>query len=153
MRSILATILVVVMLAPAARADWEYTKWGMTPEQVVKASGGHVKLLQGAEQRTVAPDMRHGAEGTYSDGAVSLQVRFTFDPRNGNGLNCVFYAVTDDKQSPALKDLMIKRYGPPSKEGGVAVLGMTDLTWEKPDDINLTMSNSDPAFVTHCNKK
>ncbi|MDB5407551.1 MAG: hypothetical protein JWL84_2463 [Rhodospirillales bacterium] len=153
MRSILAAIPIVVMLSPYARADWEYTRWGMTPEQVVKASGGHVKLLQGAEQRTVAPDMRHEAEGTYSDGSVSLQVRFTFDPTNGNGLNCVFYAVTDEKQAPALKDLMIKRYGQPSKQGGIAVLGMTDLTWEKPDDINLTISNSDPAFVTHCKKK
>src|SRR6195952_3766424 len=117
MRSILAAILIVVMLAPAARADWEYTKWGMTPEQVVRASGGHVKLLQGAEQRTVAPNMRQSAEGTYSDGSVALQVRFTFDPLNGNGLNCVFYAVTDEKQGPALKDLMIKRYGQPSNEG------------------------------------
>ena len=25
------------------RADWQYTKWGMTPEQVVAASGGKAK--------------------------------------------------------------------------------------------------------------
>jgi hypothetical protein len=153
MRSIVVAIPMFVMLAPQARADWEYTRWGMTPEQVVNASGGHVKLLQGAEQRTVSPNMRHGARGTYSDGPVALQVRFTFDPLDGNGLNCVFYAVTDEQQGPALKDLMIKHYGQPSRQGGVASLGMADLTWEQPDNITLTMSNSDPAFVTHCKKK
>lgn len=27
-----------------SRADWQYTKWGMTLEQVIAASGGKVKL-------------------------------------------------------------------------------------------------------------
>jgi hypothetical protein len=152
-RIILLASVAMMLCGTAAKADWAYTKWGMTPEQVAKASGGKVNLLRGTDQKTVAPDMRHEAEGTYSDGPVSLQVRFTFDPTNGNGLNCVFYAVTSENQAPALKDLMIKRYGQPSTEGGIAFLGMTNLTWEKPDDITLQISNSDPAFVTHCKKK
>ena len=147
---LLVALCLIVTISPA-NADWAYTKWGMTADQVAKASGGSVKLLTGAEQQTVATNMRHEAEGTYSDGGVPLRVKFTFDPTNGNGLNCVFYAVADTKDATALKNLMLKRYGQPSQEGGL--FGMTNLTWNKPDDITLQISDDDPAFVTQCKKK
>jgi hypothetical protein len=35
--------LVGLLIAPAVDADWEYTRWGMTPEQVVAVSGGKAK--------------------------------------------------------------------------------------------------------------
>jgi hypothetical protein len=50
MRSILAAMPIAVMLAPCARADWEYTQWGMTPEQVASASGGAVKTSPAADR-------------------------------------------------------------------------------------------------------
>jgi hypothetical protein len=150
MRIIFLVALCLSVTISRASADWAYTKWGMTADQVAKASGGSVKLLTGAEQQAVSPNMRHEAEGTYSDGGVPLQVKFTFDPTNGNGLNCVFYAVTDTKDAAALKDLMLKRYGPPSQEGGL--FGISNLTWNEPDQITLQISDDDPAFVTHCKK-
>jgi hypothetical protein len=38
-------MLPLCLVAPTARAEWQYTRWGMTPEQVVAASGGKAELL------------------------------------------------------------------------------------------------------------
>ena len=46
MHRIFAAIAVVAGLVPAAaRADWQYTKWGMEPEEAVTASNGTMKIL------------------------------------------------------------------------------------------------------------
>src|SRR5258708_6817611 len=131
-------VLVGIALAIATsrvRADWAYTKWGMSPEQLAKASSGAVHVIPEAERETVpGADLRTGAEGTYSDGDLPLRVKFSFDPTKG-GLNCVFYAVVDERQNSALKDLMIKRYGEPSHKSGLPAIGMTTLNWHKQDEM------------------
>ncbi|MDB5883483.1 MAG: hypothetical protein JWP43_3361 [Ramlibacter sp.] len=141
-----------LMLTSAAQADWAFTQWGMTAGQVVAASGGKVKLLTGADRATLAPNVRREAAGSYTDDGIALTVRFVFDPTKGDGLTCVYYGVDNEKQGNALKDLMLKRYGKPRQESKHGAMGV-DVTWDKPDDINLNISNTDPAFVTHCKKK
>ena len=63
--------------ASAAKADWEYTKWGMTPQQVVSAS----KSLA-----TEASDLRPDSDGNvtklvapYQSGKFSFEAQFGFD--------------------------------------------------------------------------
>jgi hypothetical protein len=152
MRIVLAGLCLIGAIS-SARAEWAYTTWGMSPEQVEKASKGAVHVIPEAERVTLpGANMRTEAEGTYSDGDLRLVVRFSFDPTKGDGLGCVFYGVADEKQGQALKDAMIKRYGKPVREDGIAFLGSTNLGWDKPDNIELQISKDDPAFVTHCKK-
>lgn len=149
-RTLVTAAAALALSATAARADWAYTHWGMTPEQVAQASGGAVHVIPEAERRTITEaDLQTGAEGTYADGAVKLQVKFGFDTNTG-GLSCVIYAVQDAAQGDALKEAMIKRYGQPENTSGLPAIGMTEVSWSKPDDISLTQSTGERAFVIHC---
>src|SRR5580692_3071357 len=63
--------------ASAAKADWEYTKWGMTPQQVVSASKNLAKAgsdlhpdSDGNVSKLVAP---------FQSGKFSFEAQFGFD--------------------------------------------------------------------------
>ena len=63
--------------ASAAKADWEYTKWGMTPQQVVSASNNLA---------TEGSDLRPDSDGNvtklvapYQGGKFSFEAQFGFD--------------------------------------------------------------------------
>src|ERR1700753_4343324 len=63
--------------ASAAKADWEYTKWGMTPQEVVSASKNLAKP---------GPDLRPDSDGNvtklvapFQSGRFSFEAQFGFD--------------------------------------------------------------------------
>src|SRR4051794_15482035 len=63
--------------ASAAKADWEYTKWGMTPQQVVSAS---------KNVATPGTDLRPDGDGNvsklvapYQSGKFAFRADFGFD--------------------------------------------------------------------------
>ncbi|MFO1183940.1 MAG: hypothetical protein U1E56_04055 [Bauldia sp.] len=64
--------------ASAAEADWEYTKWGMSPQQVVAASKNLAKE---------STDLSRDSDGNvtkliapYQGGKFSFEAQFAFDP-------------------------------------------------------------------------
>lgn len=133
---------------PAARADWGFTHWGMTPEQVVGASGGAAHLIAPSARQRVEPnDWELAVEGTISDGALKLDGGFMFDA-NGGGLTCVVYnAAGDDVEK--LRAALVARYGRPLKDGDFGTF--RDVTWKTPDDIEFASNKTPPtAAVTHC---
>lgn len=140
-----------LLSAPAARADWQYTKWGMTPEQVVAASAGTVTLLP-EKSRPRIPPLVTAASGAFKDGTLTLRTVFSFNI-DRNGLACVMYGVASHDDDEALRALMLKRYGPPDSTSGIAFLGMTNLIWKTAtDEINTTFAKDDPAFTMQCAK-
>ena len=117
----------------SAQADWEYTKWGMTADQVAKASGGAVTVLPASEQVTSAEmRMTRKAEGTLTDGSLKLQVQFGFDQATG-GLKLIAYGPSNPSQNEALHAWLVKRYGPPSDTDKLQ--RTTTLTWSRPDSM------------------
>jgi hypothetical protein len=151
--SVCAVFAVSCAVCAGAHADWEYTKWGMTPEQVAAASKGEVKVLPPDKRRKVEEaHMESGAEGTHAAGPLKVKVGFSFDTQTG-GLICVSYGVDRGAENDALKDWMVKQYGPPQKTGGLPVIGLQQASWTKPDDIMLQISSNEPAFVLHCRTK
>ena len=148
MRSLLTAIVLLVLLASEARANWEYTKWGMTPNQVVRASRGSVEVVpKAARYRDDVEHWEIAARGTFVSGSLTLDVEFTFNLKN-RGLRCVLYNATGD-QVPVLKDKMLKANGPPAKESNAG--GATKLVWNTPDKISLVMARNDgTAVLTHC---
>lgn len=149
-KTIITAAAALAFSATVAHADWAYTRWGMTPEQVAKASGGAVRALPAAERKTFAQaEMQTGAEGTHTEGGVKLRVAFGFDAKTG-GLECAIYTVMDAAQSGDLKAAMIKAYGPPEHTSELPAIGLTELSWTKPDDISFNLSTGEPAFVLHC---
>jgi hypothetical protein len=148
----LRLVLAMLLIAPAARADWQYTRWGMTPEQVVAASKGTAHLLPEKDRPRLPPRVT-AAQGDYQDGPLPLRVTFSFDIAT-NGLACVYYGVKTHDNDEAFKAALTKRFGPPKKTPGPAFLGMTTLTWKTPNDqIDATFAKDDPAYATQCSLK
>ena len=131
-------------------ADWEYTHWGMTPEEVASASGGAVTVLPEDKREVIeSAEMTNAAEGTFTSGDVKMRVGFSFDSNDG-GLVCVAYAVYAATDNPKLEAYMRQRYGQPANESSLEAIGMTSLTWKTPDDISLDMMKDQPGTVIHC---
>jgi hypothetical protein len=113
--------LAALLIAPAARADRQYTKWGMTPEQVVAASGGKAELLP-PKRRPRIPPLETAASGEFQDGAMQLRTAFSFNT-DGGGLACVSYGLMSHDGDEAFKTSLISRYGQPQRVSGLPVIG------------------------------
>ena len=81
--------LVVAMMALAtpAYADWQYTQWGMTPEEVIAAADGQASSAIGLRGDQVR-GQELGAEGTYSASGMEFKTQFYFSPLSG-GLSAI----------------------------------------------------------------
>src|ERR1700742_1023069 len=61
----------------AAKADWKYTKWGMTPQEVVSASNNLAK--EGADLRPDSDGNVTKLVAPYQFGKFSFEAQFGFD--------------------------------------------------------------------------
>jgi hypothetical protein len=74
------TALIFAAVSSPASAGWQYTIWGMTPQQVVAASGGKVTLGEGSPGDQISgSSLRVGAIGTHSSGKWQFGTVFYFD--------------------------------------------------------------------------
>ena len=125
--------------ASAAKADWEYTKWGMTPGQVVSASKNRTRKSSnlhpdsdGNITKLVAP---------YKRGKFSFEAQFGFDATDR--LASVTLVLNDksagmdmgadmNMDQGACSDLRVSvntAYGPP-QGGGAAHMQYSIETWQ-----------------------
>jgi hypothetical protein len=63
--------------ASAAKADWEYTKWGMTPQQVVSAANNLTKA--GSDLRPDSDGNVSELVASYQSGKYRFEAQFGFD--------------------------------------------------------------------------
>src|SRR6202044_317885 len=61
----------------AAKADWEYTKWGMTPQQVVSASKNLTR--EGSDLRPDSDGNVSKLIAPYQSGKLHFEAQFGFD--------------------------------------------------------------------------
>jgi hypothetical protein len=145
---VIAAVAVLAWWTPPAMADWAYTHWGMTPDQVAAASAGAVNVLPAAKRTRNDDDhWEIAVEGSYADGPLRLPVGFMFDTRHG-GLTCVLLnAIGSDAE--ALRQVLGARYGKPTKDS--QFLSAQTVTWRTPDNVELTIGQRPLAAVlTHC---
>jgi hypothetical protein len=143
---ILAAAILCLAISGRAEAHWQYTRWGMTPAQVVAASHGAVHLIP-PEHRLgpTRPDVETCAEGIFTDGKLRLNVSFSFAGPQG-GLVLVSYLVQDASQNTLLRDRLVHAYGMPAP-GGDAEMGSGVWRHAGQDVIDLSISDESPAFV------
>lgn len=112
MKRVAAWTAVALGLAVAgtAAADWEYTKWGMKPDQVTAASKGAVKAVP-VDAAANIRSMQRKAIGAYKAGSVEYEAQFYFD------VNDKLTAVRLQAKNPADCDAIlaetVRRLGPP----------------------------------------
>jgi hypothetical protein len=99
----LAALAFAAPWASNCSADWQFTLWGMSPQQVVEASKGTVKETGSSEAIK--------AKGIYSTDAIEFDAVFYFGE---SGLSQVGLAASDDGKCAAAKSALVARYGTPT---------------------------------------
>jgi hypothetical protein len=142
--------LAMAIISPAM-ADWRFTRWGMTPEQVVAASQGKVHLLP-TGRRPRMPPLETIAEGDLTDSGLDLQTRYSFNTTSG-GLECVFYAVASKDKNDAFQGSLLKEFGAPQKTTELPAISVKTLLWiTDTDSIDASFSSDDAGFVMQCKR-
>ena len=116
---ITSTILVSMGNLPA-QAEWEYTQWGMSVEQVVEASEGSVIPVNPEEQFFFEDDddQQTLLKTQWSKDGYSFDVFFNFDVSDSELSEIVFKSTGNNED---LGLAMIEEFGLPSRaEGGLS---------------------------------
>jgi len=150
----IATVIaaVALILPTSARADWKYAHWGMKPDQLALASGGAVQVLAPAKHKKhPAPwNSETAAEGTYVDGALHVDLSFSFDSKSG-GLNCIIFTTAKKAPDKLFKQMFVDLNGPPQKASSSKDLGMETFSWSTAkDEIGLTLMGDGDSLATQC---
>jgi hypothetical protein len=99
----------IVLASSSAHADWQYTKWGMTPEEVVDASKGTAWPTPNPD-KVPHGDTYHLLAGTYATQDFLFEVQFDFD--TAHRLSGVRLNLTDYKKCTSLYRRLTSTYGP-----------------------------------------
>jgi hypothetical protein len=94
--------------ASAAKADWEYTKWGMTAQQVVSATKNLAR--ESSDRRPDTDGNVTKLVAPYKSGKFSFEAQFEFDP--ADRLSAVTLLLTDKSSCHDLQVSVETRYGP-----------------------------------------
>jgi hypothetical protein len=111
MRILVGCFFLALGLATPANADWQYTKWGMTPTEVVAASGGHATCKQ-PSTKELANTLSYVDEcnSWYQVGKFKFFVTFSFDKqfRKLQGVTLLLVGSDEDDLAQAIQE----KYGP-----------------------------------------
>jgi len=108
---IVALLLFSAIFPHFAVADWQYTRWGMTADQIVAASNGAAKKLAGTEQEAKSgATFTALAVGTFKTGPFDFAVSFRAD-KGGNTLKTVRLTLNNRYQYLDLSNALSTKYG------------------------------------------
>jgi hypothetical protein len=109
-------LLLAALLAAGqpALAEYETTRWGMTPDEVVAAMGGDTERVRDKKDKRILDHQRLAASTIEQDG-LRYEVSYFFG-KDGKGLTMVsLIPVTTDINCAATRDAFTRRYGTPEE--------------------------------------
>jgi hypothetical protein len=107
-------LVAALMLPTSAAADWQYTKWGMTPAEVITASDG--VAVSDPEKDGHSTDMHASLlTAPYAAAGFEFDARFLFS-RGSNLLSIVTLDLRDPTRCHDLMGALRSRYGEPTSE-------------------------------------
>jgi hypothetical protein len=112
LRAFALVVVAMVISVNGARADWQFTKWGMNPAQVAKASKNNaVPASPDVAQEGYDYSLRAGVGKLmmpYSTGGLAFTAVFMFDPTNHLQAVILLKRAGEDRE---LIDALRARYG------------------------------------------
>jgi hypothetical protein len=102
--------------ATPAFADWQYTRWGMSSDEVITASKGSLK--RGDGQKSAQNSDTRQATGSYVTGDLEFDANLWFGP---DGLRTVSLSLRDDKKCQDIQRDLLGKYGTPVERSGGTV--------------------------------
>ena len=136
MRRTISIALVIAMNAVApldAHADWQYTRWGMTPEQVMAASTGQLKACDETCKGQDTSIQIARFLGPYQSGPFKFIAYMIFDTRN-NALAQVLLDLNRPNDTDALIDALMLKYGTPIAADDLPE-PIQIITWQNSTDV------------------
>jgi hypothetical protein len=112
---VLTAVITAITWTTTAHADWQYTRWGMTPEQTLAASKGQLKRCEGGDcsGQTTDQDVAQ-LFGNYQSGELSFTAFMIFDKRT-NTLSRVYLNLNAPEKGDSLIRALRLKYGEPSR--------------------------------------
>lgn len=106
-----ALVVWVVSASFVARADWQFTRWGMSPEQVLAAAKGRAQKHSEEKPNNAGPRSSEVlAVGTYEAGEFKFSVHYEFKERRLVG---VLLQLDNVERGSSLVESLMARYGTP----------------------------------------
>ena len=93
-----------------AKADWQYTKWQMSPTEVITASRG--KAVSNDERGSNKGPNRGLLKGNYASGQFQFKVVFYFNEKT-NLLSLVQLTLLDPALGHSLEQSLVAKHGKP----------------------------------------
>jgi hypothetical protein len=108
-------VLALSGAAAPSRADWQYTKWGMSPEEVCAASRGAV-TMKALSPKDAKSNERLAtlASGEFAAGKFKFTALFEFNKkeRKLEKVSLLYTATPDEPPLSALLQALQEKYGP-----------------------------------------
>lgn len=122
MKRLMAVVAVMAFAAPA-QAGWQFTRWGMTVDEVRAAAPAPLADYRGTGKNTQDETAR--LTGTYTASTMPFATAFRFNNRTG-GLATVELELTDTGRCAELWRSMQSIYGEPLRQlaQGYATTGL-----------------------------
>ena len=117
--TVVTTTIFASIFSLPAQAEWEYTRWGMSVDEVVKASEGKAVPVNVNERVLLKNDAQQTLLKTqWSRGEYSFDVFFKFDLKNSKLSELLFKSTGNNED---LGIAMIEEFGLPSRaQGGLS---------------------------------
>ncbi len=131
--------VIAAVIPASAQAHWQFTKWQMTPTEVITASKGTARP-GGGDASAQEDGFRH-VIGNYAAGSFIFEVSYWFD---STGLTKVTMSQNDDAKCLDLQRELTTKYGKPLEyEGG----SVERRVWaDKPNGNRVVLISSNLAF-------
>ncbi len=103
--------LASLVLPGTAQANWRFTQWGNSVDQVVKAGkAAQVEAIADRDGDRVG-ELQRLAVGEVSEGGINVQVQFYFTP-DGKSLELIRYEPVEKTACVDVEAITVKLYGP-----------------------------------------
>lgn len=144
LKAFAAAVALFASVSPAA-ANWQFTTWGMTPDQVTTAAHGDTTPANPSTQDSIDGD-KILMEAPYSAGAFNFTAGFAFD--STDHLDRV-HLVLQSGDAVALRAALVKKYGDPKHTDSDFEAFGGRIIWVTPtDEIVLRQMGSNSPGVT-----
>jgi hypothetical protein len=142
----IAFVALIMALGGSARADWQYTRWGMAEAEVVAASNGSAVASDARQQgmNFDKPGIETKLTAPYTAGPFAFDARFSFSKDKGALVRVQLWPV-DKMQCTQLQTELGTKYGRPT-HSKVEQIGRT-IYW-KDDQAGNVISFSSVLGIT-----
>ena len=118
--------VLLILTATLSKADWQYTKWGMRREDVIKVAKG--ATIPDADGKDYSSDIEESLlAAPYKAGQFEFIAHFGFDKKTG-GLRRVTLELKPPGECDLLWRELLAKYGRPQAEHKILDI-MESVTW------------------------